>query len=227
MATTHTAVTAPEADETASAGSECGPSEPEGLRGRRSLLGRVLSGLASVVVVALVVVAMSVTVVPLLVGGRTMTVLSGSMVPALPVGSMVVDRPVNPTSLRIGDVVTYASNDELSGAGIDVTHRIIGIKQTAAGPVFTTKGDANNVADDRPVSGSAIVGKVWFHVPYIGWARNVLLNRAGAIAVLGLGVLVVALAVLVRTMSPRRRDGRHRGPTRAGVVGRDTALKGN
>jgi len=120
-------------------------------------------------VVALVVVATSVTIVPLLAGGRTMTVLSGSMVPALPVGSVVGDRPVNPNALRVGDLVTYASNDELSGVGIDLTHRIIGIRQTASGPVCTTKGDANNVADDRPVSGSAIIGTVWFHVPYVGW----------------------------------------------------------
>ena len=72
-------------------------------------------------------------------------------------------------ALRVGDLVTYASNDELSGVGIDLTHRIIGIRQTASGPVCTTKGDANNVADDRPVSGSAIIGTVWFHVPYVGW----------------------------------------------------------
>jgi hypothetical protein len=97
-------------------------------------------------------------------------------------------------------VITYATTDEVSGTPILITHRIVAIESSSAGPTFITKGDANDAADDRPVEAAQIRGQVWYSVPYIGTARNFLLAQ-GAGLILGGGVgLVVAIWFLIRLM---------------------------
>ncbi|MEM2111922.1 MAG: signal peptidase I [Candidatus Bathyarchaeia archaeon] len=67
-------------------------------------------------------------------------VYTGSMEPAIPVGSIDVIKPVNPETLKISDIVCFKLESESS---LTVTHRIIDI--TSQG--FITKGDANEDSD--------------------------------------------------------------------------------
>ncbi|MGH3494361.1 MAG: signal peptidase I [Sciscionella sp.] len=165
----------------------------------RRVLGVLASLLGGLIVAVIAAVALALTLVPAIGGGHTLTVLSGSMVPALPVGSVVVDRPAPSASLRTGDVVTYATTDEVSGRPILITHRIVAIHRSAQGTTFTTKGDANNVADNRPVAASQIRGKLWYHIPYIGTARNVLANRTGLL-LLGGAIVLIGASVFLRRL---------------------------
>lgn len=144
--------------------------------------------LAAAVALTLVVMV----VLPRLTHGFAMTVLTGSMTPDIPVGSAVLVRPVDPETLAIGDVATY----EPAGApeGTHVTHRIIAIDRRGGERVFTFKGDANDVADTAPVPAEQVVGEVWFHVPYLGAARDALHGKAGIslLAMLVLGGYTLA-----------------------------------
>lgn len=168
--------------------------------GQRSLGHRILGRLATLVstlaVTAIVALAAGLTAVPVIAGGHTLTVLSGSMVPRLPVGSVVVDRPVDPDSLRIGDIVTYALGKDL------ITHRVVAIEHAATGPVFITKGDANRTADVEPVAASQVRGRLWYDVPYIGIARDFLISKPGLMAMGGALLLVAAVWFLVRLYRP-------------------------
>src|SRR5687767_9549390 len=96
----------------------------------------MLSLLLAVIVGALVVL----TVVPRAVGGAALTVLTGSMTPEIAVGSVVVVRPVDPGTLRVGDVVTY---QKTAGQAAYVTHRVTAINSDTDPVTLTTKGDAN------------------------------------------------------------------------------------
>jgi signal peptidase len=188
--------------------------EPAPRRGTRRAIGAFFSLVGSLAVAAVVAVAVAIAVVPTMAGGHTLTVLSGSMAPALPVGSVVVDRPTATGSLRVGDVITYATTDEVSQAPVMITHRVIAIDASSSGPVFTTKGDANNVADDRPVTAAQVRGKVWYHVPYVGMARNFLLARGALRIILGGATLIGALWLLIHVLrsdsEPTTRRRRHR-----------------
>ncbi|MGH3435983.1 MAG: signal peptidase I [Sciscionella sp.] len=145
-------------------------------RGRR--IGNIASTVAvGVFVVAAVALALALTLVPAIAGGRTLTVLTGSMRPAIPAGSVVVVRPVAPESLVVGDVITYATIDPVSGHDELVTHRVAELRP---GGVFITKGDANRVPDSRPVAASQVRGKVWYHIPIVGELRGDLVSPAGA-----------------------------------------------
>lgn len=144
--------------------------------------------LAAAVALTLVVMV----VLPRLTHGFAMTVLTGSMTPDIPVGSAVLVRPVDPETLAVGDVATYEPTD--APAGTHVTHRVTAIERQAGERVFTFKGDANDVADSAPVSADQVVGEVWFHVPYLGAARDALHGRAGLslLAMLVLGGYTLA-----------------------------------
>lgn len=67
-------------------------------------------------------------------------VLSGSMEPDLPVGSMVFVRQVEPTDITVGDNATFYRSD-----GAVVTHQVYEIDPAAQ--TIGTQGIANKNAD--------------------------------------------------------------------------------
>lgn len=156
------------------------------MRGLIGWLGQVLAW--AVILAAVLVVAVAV-LIPRIGGATPYTVLTGSMRPHYPPGTLVVAKPVQATKLRIGDVVTYQLH---SGEPTVVTHRIVAIRQGAQGDLqFQTKGDANNVADEAWVMPVQVRGRLWYAVPWLGRA-NVLFSRGqhqtmvyGAVAILG------------------------------------------
>ncbi len=140
-------------------------------------------------VAALVLLALLVTVVPALVGGRALTVLSSSMSPTIPAGSVVVVRPVPPDTLREGDVITFSATGESL-----VTHRIVGVHHGPDGLSLTTRGDANEVIDAHRVTPDEVVGLTWYHLPWIGHLHGrlpqlLLLGGGGVLLVVGVGAL--------------------------------------
>ncbi len=99
-----------------------------------------------------------------LFGFRIYHILTGSMEPTIAVDSKVVVRSVDPYKLNEGDIITFISKDPAIYGNAN-THRIIEVTQDEAGALcFTTKGDANNVADKIKVYPEDIVGKVVFKV---------------------------------------------------------------
>lgn len=101
---------------------------------------------------------------------RTVTVLTASMRPTMPEGSMVLTTPVRPADLRVGDVITYRIPVEDRRL---VTHRVVEILTPGTNPVVRTKGDANNGVD--PWTARLKGGAVWKArgaVPEVGYAAE-------------------------------------------------------
>src|SRR5665213_3254982 len=171
----------------------------------------------------LMVVAAAVTVLivlPRATHGTALTVLTASMTPDIPVGSVVIDRPVDPATLHVGDIATY---QETAGKAVYITHRIVAI-DTATNPVtFTFKGDANRGPDLNPVPATAIRGQVWFHVPYLGAIRDSL--RAGGDRATLLGLLIVGLGLYAIFQLITGLRGQRRNPLRHAATTHDLALE--
>ena len=131
---------------------------------RRSLRTamRATTGLLAGSVVALVAAYAALFVA----GYRPVAVYTGSMKPALPVGSLAVDRPIAAEDVRVGDVITF-SDPYVSGRL--VTHRVVEILHTRAGRAYHTKGDANPSRDPWTIRLSGRVGRVTFAVPVAGY----------------------------------------------------------
>ena len=98
-------------------------------------------------------------------GIRCYAVLTGSMEPVLPVGSLLVVVPMSFDELKVGQDITYKT------AGGTVTHRIVAIDQAAR--TVTTQGLTNNVAD-TPVTAENIVGRVQLCLPWMGYPVKIL-----------------------------------------------------
>ncbi len=143
-------------------------------------------GLATLFLVATTVVALRLT------GTQTYTVMSGSMVPAIPLGSLVIARPSDPATVQVGDVLTYQLPDRL------VTHRVVAVEAGANGRSFTTKGDANPIEDPDKLRFLKAVGMVQGTVPGLGYAV-VYAQAYWRLAALGFAAIVflVAGALLV------------------------------
>jgi len=159
----------------------------------------------------LAVVAASVAVLVILpraTHGTALTVLTGSMTPTIPVGSVVLDRPVDPGTLRVGDVATY---QKAAGQAEYITHRIVAINTKTNPVTFTFKGDANRGPDVAPVPATAIRGKVWFHVAHLGTIRDSIQSRGmrATVMVFALIGLVVYAATQVLSIARDRRAARN------------------
>ena len=95
-------------------------------------------------------------------GMRTFVISSGSMSPAIPVGSVVFVRSAG--EHHAGDVITFSSN----GGGY-ITHRVYEVREEGGRTVYITKGDANDGPDLNPVEEERVEGRVVFHIPAIGY----------------------------------------------------------
>lgn len=138
----------------------------------RGLFYYIGVGLSAALLALVMLVGVMVIVVPAATGSTPMTVLTGSMEPTYPPGTLVIVRPIDPQEIRIGDAITYQIE---SGKDAVVTHRVVSVSQDTKGEVsFITKGDANGAADALPVQPVQIKGKVWYAVPWIGYANNLL-----------------------------------------------------
>ncbi|MHB8618927.1 MAG: signal peptidase I, partial [Chloroflexota bacterium] len=135
----------------------------------------------------------------LAVGPRTglytvRAVLTASMAPAIPAGSAVVSVPVDPTSLRVGDVITYPAPLPPYPS---VMHRVRSIWQGPHDTVVHTRGDANVVDDPWAVQLAGRAGKVVLAVPEAGYVLTAFgqpLTRLGLGAALALIFLGASFA---------------------------------
>lgn len=99
---------------------------------------------------------------PLAVGFHSTAVVTGSMEPAIPVGSMVVIRPVASSEVQPGQIVQFADPDH---PGRNMLHRVADI---APDGDLTTRGDANPQDDPQPVPATSVRGVAVLVIPFVG-----------------------------------------------------------
>ena len=113
-----------------------------------------------------IVVLVLLTPLPELFGWQLFAVETGSMAPAIPVGSVVAVRPIRAEALEIGDVITFSDHTQ---PDVRVTHRIVSLETKDGQRTAVTKGDANNTTDSWTVPIDRVVGRVELHVPLAGY----------------------------------------------------------
>lgn len=159
-----------------------------------------LTVLVTSALLLIVAVAVLFQFVPRLMGGTSLTVLSGSMSPTFRAGDLIAVRGVDPADVRMGDIITF---QPVSGDPTLVTHRIVGIgHNTVDGLVLTTRGDANG-ATDRPLVADQVRGVYMYGVPFLGSVITLATPIAGPlVAVLGIALIAYAVFAFIR---PHRR----------------------
>jgi signal peptidase I len=135
--------------------------------------------------------------VPAALGYQRYVIVSGSMTGTYDRGSIVYDKEVPVSELKVGDPITYAPPPGASPEEL-VTHRIVWIGHKKGGEeIFRTKGDANEVADpwtfslDKPEQ-----AKVAFSIPYVGFLLAALSIPTVRMLAIGIPAVLVALLIL-------------------------------
>lgn len=169
-----------------------------------SLLKGIGRGISIAVSVLIGLVLVAAIVLPRLIGAVPLTVLTGSMEPALRPGTMIVSQQVDPNDVRVGDIVTYQA--EIGQPDL-ITHRVTQINYGINGvDHFTTRGDANG-ADDAPVAPDQIRGRYAYQLPLLGYAAQAIPAAAKPHIAQGIGavVLVWGLAQIALSIRTKRR----------------------
>lgn len=176
-----------------------------GRRARRGPWHYVGVGLSVGLLLAVVALAALVVVIPRLTGAVPLTVLTSSMQPALPPGTLVIVRETPVDEIRIGNVLTYQIEP---GKAAVVSHRVIGVINSTSGETsFLTQGDNNPQPDPNPVIPAQVKGTVWYSVPLIG---NVAVAVGGAdkswiVTVIAIALLGYAGYLIVSGVREARR----------------------
>jgi signal peptidase len=160
-----------------------------------------LAGIFALIIVLTVVV-------PRIIGAEPFTVISGSMEPTIPTGSIVVSKHVEAGEVAFGDVVTYQLK---SGEPLTVTHRVVAVDVVEGKTRYRTQGDANNAEDPLPVRSEQIRGVVAYHIPLVGYLGQLVPmgSRQTIATIVGICLISYAVIMLVRSFVEHRRKKRH------------------
>lgn len=118
---------------------------------------------------------------PMPFGYGMSVVLSGSMEDRLSVDDLVIIKATD--SYKVNDIVLFQDGNSL------VIHRIIEID----GDTVTTKGDANNVADE-PINKSQIKGVLVYDIAGLGAVVNILKQPVSVFIILAAAFLLTELS---------------------------------
>ncbi len=156
-----------------------------------------LIGVMGMILIIAVIAVMLPLFAPKLLGYGTYDVVSGSMEPEIPVGSLVLVKEADPQEVAEGEVIAFSSEKDQS---VVITHRVV--ENDKANEQFITKGDANELKDMNPVPYSNLVGRVEKHYPKLGNIMAGLSTFEGKLFLM----CFLAAGVLMNYLSGRLKD---------------------
>ena len=139
-------------------------------------------------ILVLVIAALVPITVPRFMGYEIFNVVSGSMEPEIPVGSVAYVQPADPVELEDGEIIAFHSG------GSVVMHRVVSNHQGEG--FLVTKGDANEQEDLNETEYDAVIGRVVKHLPVLGQLMMILSGLAGKVLLLILALCGALLNVL-------------------------------
>lgn len=155
--------------------------------------------IASAVIILLTVVLTKSGEAPNVFGYSAFRVLTGSMEPAIETDSLILVRRIAPSEVKKDDIISFYSKDPSHGGAVN-THRVISVEQDGELWYYTTKGDANQIADKYIVTSNELIGKVIFTSHPLGIFVRLLANPLIFIPVILIPLFVILLSNLIRTV---------------------------
>jgi signal peptidase len=123
----------------------------------RRIITKIASIIGSLLFVLTALILLGMTVGPRVFHYQTATMLTGSMVPTIRPGDVIVDVEEKATDLKVGQIITY--HIPVDDHRVE-SHRVSWVGRDKDGTVlFRTKGDAN--AADDPWTARATGTDVW------------------------------------------------------------------
>ena len=141
----------------------------------------------SILLIILILICIPFTI-PKAFGLSIYEVITDSMTPKYPVGSVIYVEKAQPEDIKVDDVITFSIGTDTSQV---MTHRVVAID--SENHTFTTKGDANKDVDVSPVAFQRLLGKPMCCIKHMGFLVQLFESSEGRVF---LGVLLVLVFVL-------------------------------
>lgn len=161
---------------------------------KRGNAASVLARSVGIIFIVAVILVLIPIYVPRILGQQAFTVISGSMEPEIPIGSLVIVKDTDPAGILTGDIIAFYRSDTV------VTHRVVE-NQTEEGQ-FITKGDANEQPDVNPVPYSDLIGVMVRQFKGLGSFLAFFSTIGGKIAL----IVMVILGILLQLAAAKLRQ---------------------
>ena len=175
----------------------------------KKIIYGVINTLSVLIIVAAVIVLCMVVLTepgkpPEILGYTALRVTTGSMEPTYPVDTLIVVKKTDPAQIQEGDVISFYSSDPALDGAVN-THRVVSVQQDGDQWIYTTRGDANNIADPYKVKSTELIGRVVFDSVPLGKLSRLTANPLVFLPVILLPLAVILITNLVHTISLARR----------------------
>lgn len=157
-----------------------------------------ICNIAAYMILILLILAISPFVLPKVFSIEPYGILSNSMEPLYPVGSIVYVKKCLPEDINVDDVITFKQGVASESVA---THRVI--EKRKSDSVFITKGDNNEEIDAMPIAYERVIGKVMLCIPFLGHFYLWLVSTLGVAVCTFAACVVVILWGLVYNYKKR------------------------
>lgn len=186
-------------------------SRSEKTKGRKLL--PALCRLAGTAILLLVIITAIPVAMPRFFGYEAYVVITGSMEPEIPVGSLTYVKAIPPDEVEDDDVIAFKTDVESV-----VIHRVV--RNHVVEGTFTTKGDANDEEDPEDVIYANYLGKVEKHYPVMGEMLAIYMTNIGKVFVLcfaACGVILNMLAGRLKQDKKKKKTTKSKNPEKVTV----------
>lgn len=135
-----------------------------------------------------------------IIGYQCYTVLSGSMEPKYSVGDLLYVKEVDPTTIEVGNDITFIVNEDL----VVATHRVVRVD--AENQRLYTKGLANKIEDSDPVHFNNVIGVPQFSIPKLGYVSDFVQNPPGMYITIAVFVVLIAIVFLPDLIGKKKKE---------------------
>ena len=120
---------------------------------------------------------------PSLFGKKAFVIISGSMIPEIQIGDVVIINDTN--DVKVGDIIAFRRDSTV------IVHRIVKEMNVNGQTMYQTKGDNNNVEDKELVTVPTIEGLLIGKIPFIGKILMWLYNNLSIVIVVIIIILII------------------------------------
>ena len=138
--------------------------------------------------------------VPGILGYKPFIVLSGSMMSKIEIGDLVFVKETDATTLKENDIIAFKDDEDLV-----TTHRIISVINENGEISFETKGDSNNVKDEKRVYPKDIEGIYVFKIEKLG-KFILFLQEPQGFSIMMLAILIIGAVLFIRDNQKNNKE---------------------
>ena len=139
---------------------------------------------------------------PSFFGIKTYVIISGSMLPELDIGDIVIVKDEEQSEYKEGDIISFREDENV------ITHRISKIIEENGVKKYVTKGDNNNTEDLESIEREQIEGKVIGKISFLGKLALLLQGKIVIITIVILLYLYISISIKIKNKKKIRRKKR-------------------